>query len=217
VNISLSNEMAWLWILGCWIVAGLWLWTRWGKYKRAGAGYVYGRSTTQSEDSLFNTWSSIPHAVDTAFINTKHTVSIHKEFDPKGEIKEAHRSGSILPDHPAFLNAAKQYFLALQAAFDKGELDSFRDWMMPEMHADLVEQIQERQGAFSQTEVLTLNALIMDERVEEGTNWVTVKFNGTTRDHPNLNVITFNEAWHFTQSCFSSNDPWRLAGIDPIQ
>jgi predicted lipid-binding transport protein (Tim44 family) len=89
--------------------------------------------------------------------------------------------------------------------------------MVPELFHDLMGQIQERGTTPNQTDVVTLNAIIIDERVENGVNWVTVRFSGAIREQANAAPQAFNEAWHFTQSCFTSNDPWKLAGIEPVQ
>jgi predicted lipid-binding transport protein (Tim44 family) len=207
---------------GLWLVLGIaglwWLWQRRRNAQKVSDQYAVqapayvARPENNELDRVKQGWASA-HEVSNAFANTKHTISFSSEpsFTTTGNPKE-----KVLPDQNAFLHAARQYFLSLQAAFDKGDLDPFRDWMVPELRDDLIEQIKERSQAANQTEVLTLSADVLEEKADADANWVTVRFNGTTRESPDPMPKAFNEAWHFKQCRRTSNDPWKLAGIDPL-
>ncbi len=207
---------------GLWLVLGAaglwWLWQRRRTAQKVSDQYATqapayaARPESNELERVKQGWTSA-HEIKDAFVNTKHTVSFASEpsFTTTGNPKE-----KVLPDQNAFLHAARQYFLSLQAAFDKGDLEPFRDWMVPELRDDLIEQIKERNQAVNQTEVLTLSADVLEEKADADANWVTVRFNGTTRESPDPTPKVFNEAWHFKQCRRTSNDPWKLAGIDPL-
>jgi len=203
---SSGGGSGWFWLLLLVGVGGWWLWRR-RSTSMAGAGSNY-----QDRDGWTPSTSTT-----TAFSNQKHTVSFSKEQPVAIEAAPSAPSASVLSDKEAFLQAARQYFMSLQSAFDKGDLEPFRDWMVPELLVDLSAQIRERGNAFNQTEVLTLSAQILDEKAESDANWVSVRFFGTTKEHPEPEPQSFNEAWHFKQCRFTSNDPWKLAGIEPIE
>lgn len=204
---SSGGGSGWFWLLLLVGVGGWWLWRR-RSTSMAGAGSDY-----QDRGG----WTSST-STTTAFSNQKHTVSFSKEQPAVVEAAPSSApTASVLSDKEAFLQAARQYFMSLQSAFDKGDLEPFRDWMVPELLVDLSAQIRERGNAFNQTEVLTLSAQILDEKAESDANWVSVRFFGTTKEHPEPEPQSFNEAWHFKQCRFTSNDPWKLAGIEPIE
>lgn len=199
---------SWFWILLL-CAGGWWLW------KRRSAAMASEGSSAVNMNNDSGSWTHST-STDSAFSNVRHNVSFMNE-PQHASIGGTPSPGAVLPDQEAFLHAARQYFTSLQAAFDKGDLEPFRDWMVPELQADLSAQIHERGNAFNQTDVVTLSAQVIDEKAEADANWVTVKFYGTTREHPNPEPQPFNEAWHFKQCRRTSNDPWKLAGIEPLE
>jgi predicted lipid-binding transport protein (Tim44 family) len=198
-----NGGFPWFWTLIL-VAAGWWLWKRRGN-KQPGQS-----STTTNHPS----WTS--PAAGSSFTDVKHTISYEHDLSQPPQQREL-ASDPILSDPNAFLQAAKQYFTSLQTAFDNGNLEPFRDWMLPELYTDLFTQIQERGQSANHTDVLALDAEIIDQKAEQEANWVTVRFHGTTREMPNPNPQTFNEAWHFKQFHQTPNDPWKLAGIEPIE
>ncbi|MES2207445.1 MAG: TIM44-like domain-containing protein [Pseudomonadota bacterium] len=182
------------------------------QYDTQAPAYAAQPANIDSSTSLKEGWAA-DHESKDAFVNKKHTVSFAS--DPSFNTT-ANPKDKVLPDQNAFLHAARQYFLSLQAAFDKGDLEPFHDWMVPELRDDLIAQIKERNQAVNKTEILTLSADVLEEKADTDANWVTVRFNGTTREGSDPTPQAFNEAWHFKQCRRTSNDPWKLAGIDPL-
>jgi predicted lipid-binding transport protein (Tim44 family) len=114
-------------------------------------------------------------------------------------------------DAEAFVRQAKVNFLRLQAANDAGNLDDIREFTTPEMYAEIKLDIDERKGATQRTDVVTLNADVL-EALEEGKRQiVSVRFHGMLREDSEQ-AAPFDETWHLTRPIDASRG-WVVAGI----
>lgn len=127
-------------------------------------------------------------------------------------------SGSQLPagfDVDAFTRQAKVNFIRLQAANDAGNLDDIREFTSPEMFAEIKLQIGERGPASQQTDVVELNAQVVDV-VEEAQRYiVSVRFNGLIRETSDAPAVPFDEIWHLTKAV-NGKAGWVVAGIQQL-
>jgi predicted lipid-binding transport protein (Tim44 family) len=114
-------------------------------------------------------------------------------------------------DKEAFLRNAKLQFKRLQAAYDTGDRDTLSDVMTKEMAAD-VERDLEARGPHHATEVVTLNADVLEVGSEADAHWVSVRFTGLLREDGAANATPFDEIWHLTKPIDGSAG-WLLAGI----
>jgi predicted lipid-binding transport protein (Tim44 family) len=114
-------------------------------------------------------------------------------------------------DAEAFMRLAKVNFLRLQAANDAGNLDDIREFTSPEMYAEIKLDIDERKGDAQRTEVVVLDAEVV-EAVEEGNRQiVSVRFHGMLREDSEQ-ATPFDETWHLTRPSDASRG-WVVAGI----
>lgn len=85
-------------------------------------------------------------------------------------------------DVDGFVRSAKANFIRLQAANDAGNLDDIREPMTPEMFAEIRMDFEERRGAAQETDVVTIDADVL-EVAEEPTRYVvSVRFTGLVRE-----------------------------------
>ncbi len=120
---------------------------------------------------------------------------------------------TLPPDFDAdhFLRNAKLHFVRLQAANDQGNLDDIREFTTPEMFAEIKLQLQERGLEKQQTDVVTLEAELLDVS-EEGLRYVaSVRFYGQIRENAGA-PEAFDEVWHLTKPT-SGRSGWVVAGI----
>ncbi|HEX5355336.1 MAG TPA: TIM44-like domain-containing protein [Aquabacterium sp.] len=118
-------------------------------------------------------------------------------------------------DAAGFTRTAKMIFIRMQAANDAGNIDDLRKFTTPELFASLRLDIQERGQAANQTDVMQLDAELVDT-AKEGGQWVaTVRFHGLIREEVNAGAEPFNELWHLVRPVDESQD-WAIAGITPI-
>lgn len=115
-------------------------------------------------------------------------------------------------DVQGFERNAKVNFIRLQAANDAGNLDDIRAFTTPEMFAELQMDLSERGAASQHTDVVRIQAEVID--VEEGDSRyvVSVRFTGETRENGAALAESFDEVWHLTKPR-QGNGGWLLAGI----
>ena len=115
-----------------------------------------------------------------------------------------------------FLREAKKQFLRLQDANDRGDINDIREYVTPEMYAEISLQIQERNGRENKTEVVTLNAEIADVVTEGDLVIASVRFSGMIREEANGPAETFSEIWHIQKSQSQPNATWFISGIQQV-
>lgn len=113
-------------------------------------------------------------------------------------------------DVAGFERNAKVNYIRLQAANDTGNLDDIRQFTSPEMFAELQMDIRDRNGATQHTDVMSLNAQVL-EVVEDGAMYVvSVRFTGELREDGVTGPV--DEIWHLTKPR-QGNGGWILSGI----
>lgn len=123
--------------------------------------------------------------------------------------------GAALPadfDREGFERLAKLVFIRMQAANDAGNLDDLRRFTTPEMFAAARLDLQERQGRAQQTDVLQLDAQIVDFTREAERDLVSVRYRGLIREEAQAAAEPFDEVWHLVRPHDGSRD-WTIAGI----
>jgi predicted lipid-binding transport protein (Tim44 family) len=115
-----------------------------------------------------------------------------------------------------FLRVAKTSFIRLQAANDAGDLDDIRDYTTPEVYAEIAMQLKERQGAAQKTEVVSVNASLVESVVENDYAIASVRFTGLIREDDAANPEPFDEIWHVKKSLRERNGSWMIAGIQQV-
>jgi predicted lipid-binding transport protein (Tim44 family) len=119
-------------------------------------------------------------------------------------------------DADAFAREAKLNFIRLQAAYDAGNLDDLRAFTSPEVFAEIRMQLAERGDAAQLTDVMTLDAEVL-EAVDEGNRHiVSVRFTGLVREAAEMDAVPLDEIWHLTKPA-SGQGGWVIAGIQQQQ
>jgi predicted lipid-binding transport protein (Tim44 family) len=114
-------------------------------------------------------------------------------------------------DPVPFLDQAKQQFRRLQAAYDRADLALLDDVTTPQMQAEIARDVAAR-GTHMPTDVVALEAELV-EVVQEGDRYVaSVRFHGTLREDGAATPLPFEELWHLVKPVDGSSG-WLLAGI----
>ncbi|MPZ42820.1 MAG: Tim44 domain-containing protein [Betaproteobacteria bacterium] len=115
-------------------------------------------------------------------------------------------------DAEGFAQQAKRNFIRLQEANDRADLAALRDMMTPHLYPEIEAQIRERGGEAQKTDVVTLDAKVI-EVVTEGDHFIaSVRFTGLMKDEPGAQPESFSEVWHL-QKPLSGSSGWLMAGI----
>lgn len=115
-------------------------------------------------------------------------------------------------DAPAFERIAKLIFIRMQAANDAGNLEDLRQFATPEMFATFRLDLQDRRDATQQTDVVQLDAQVIDFAEEGERQIVSVRFHGLVREELGAPAAPFDEVWHLVKPTDGSRE-WAIAGI----
>jgi len=116
-------------------------------------------------------------------------------------------------DSEGFTRTAKMIFIRLQAANDTADLDDLRRFTTPELFAAIRLEIQERGAAPQTTDVLKVDAEVLDVANEDGRQVVSVRFKGQVVEEKGAPAVDINEIWHLVKPLDDSR-PWAIAGIE---
>jgi predicted lipid-binding transport protein (Tim44 family) len=109
-----------------------------------------------------------------------------------------------------FLRDAKVCFIRLQAAYDQKNLQDLNTFLVPEVFAEIKMQLDERGDELNQTEIITLNAELLDVSKQSQSTIASVRFTGTIKED-NQPITQLDEIWHFRQ--FDDSKEWLVGGI----
>jgi predicted lipid-binding transport protein (Tim44 family) len=115
-------------------------------------------------------------------------------------------------DTAGFERIAKLIFIRMQAANDAGDLNDLRQFATPEMFATFKLDLQERGAAKQQTDVVQLEAEVVDVESTAEQQVVSVRFHGLIREEQDTGATRFDEVWHLVKPADGSRE-WAIAGI----
>jgi predicted lipid-binding transport protein (Tim44 family) len=115
-------------------------------------------------------------------------------------------------DAPAFERIAKMIFIRMQAANDSADLNDLRAFTTPEMFAAIKLDLQERGSKAQRTDVVRVDAEVLDVASEADRQIVSVRFHGLIREEDDGVAEPFDEVWHLVKPADGSRE-WAIAGI----
>ena len=119
-------------------------------------------------------------------------------------------------DSEGFARTAKMIFIRLQAANDVADLDDLRRFTTPELFASLRVDLQERGPSGQTTDVVKIDAVVLDVANEADRQIVSVRFHGDLIEDKGAAPTAINEIWHLVKPHDDSR-PWAIAGIEQAQ
>jgi len=118
-------------------------------------------------------------------------------------------------DVAGFLRGAKLNYMKLQIANDQGNLEELREFTSDELFEELKKDLLARGSEKQQTDVLALNADLLEVVTEGDKHWASVRFSGTVRESPGDAPTGFEEVWNLAKPV-SGSQGWQLAGIQQM-
>lgn len=112
-------------------------------------------------------------------------------------------------DSEQFLRNAKVTYIRLQTAYDQKNLQDLTSFTVPEVFAEIKMQLDERGDEPNTTEVIALNAELLDVSKQSLSTIASVRFTGSINE--NGEISSLNEIWHFRQ--FDGSNEWLVGGI----
>ena len=126
-------------------------------------------------------------------------------------------AANIPADFPveSFLRSAKMSFIRLQAANDRKDLNDIREYTTPEMYAEISMQLQERGNAAQITDVIEVNATLLEVVTENNQAIASVRMTGQLSENKGA-AENFDEIWHVQKNLQDDKAVWLLSGIQQI-
>jgi predicted lipid-binding transport protein (Tim44 family) len=118
-------------------------------------------------------------------------------------------------DAAGFLRGAKMNFMRMQIANDQVNLDDLREFTTSELFEELKKDVLERGNGKQQTDVVSLNADLLEVATEGDKHWASVRFSGMIREAPGAAAEGFEEVWNLVKPADGSTG-WLLAGIQQM-
>jgi hypothetical protein len=113
-------------------------------------------------------------------------------------------------DRDQVLEAARQCFVALQAAWDASDIDAMRAHTTAEMLRELIDELPLRGPGGNSTDVISLDVALLGFE-ELGSRYLaSVEFSGLIREFAGQGEAPFKELWMLTCPKDEASD-WRLA------
>ena len=134
-----------------------------------------------------------------------------------GGVASPAATGNIPTDFPveSFLRNSKTSFIRLQAANDRKDLNDIREYTTPEMFAEISMQLQERDNTPQKTDVVSVNAELLEVNNENDFAIASVRMSGQLREN-NGAPESFDEIWHVQKNLKDEKSVWLLAGIQQV-
>lgn len=145
--------------------------------------------------------------------------SFDEPFLPASSAAEpATAAGNVPADFDAdgFVRNATISFIRLQAANDAGNLNDIREFTTPEMFAEIRMNIVERGNVAQETDVVNIDAKVLDVAEEPMRYVVSVLFSGLLREDKSAAAEPISEIWHMVKPRDGTSG-WVLAGIQQAQ
>ena len=138
---------------------------------------------------------------------------------PRMPVAPAVAEGRIPADFDVqgFVRNAKMSFIRLQAANDAKDLNDIRDYTTPQVYAAVAMQMQERGDVSQRTEVVSIDAQVMQVVTEGGKMIASVRFTGLVREDDAVNPEPVDEVWHVEKDLSDANSSWLIAGIQQVE
>jgi len=118
-------------------------------------------------------------------------------------------------DSENFTRTAKMIFIRLQAANDTADLDDLRRFTTPELFASIRLDIQDRGSKAQTTDVVRVEAEVLDVANDADRQIVSVRFHGEIVEEKGSSPVAFNEVWHLVKP-HDDSQSWAIAGIEQL-
>ena len=98
---------------------------------------------------------------------------------------------------------------------DAKNIDDIREFVAPEMFAEIKMDMDARGNAAQQTDVVTLNAELLEVVTEGNRHLASVHFSGMIREVAGAAAVPFDEVWNLAKPV-SGDKGWVIAGIQQV-
>jgi predicted lipid-binding transport protein (Tim44 family) len=182
----------------------------------AAGGYHPGQPPARDADAdraYERTANAGPSGFDTDVLFRKggRPAAAAERFEATGQAVPAAIPADF--DAPAFLAGAKAAYEMMQKAWDEGDLAELRALTTDKVFGELQDQLRERGGQPNRTELLKVEAELLEVRDLGSDREAAVLFDVVMRESAEEEPVQVREVWHFVRPRNSRQPTWFLDGI----
>ena len=117
-------------------------------------------------------------------------------------------------DANGFATEAKRQFVRMQGSYDAADRAALSAVMTTEMYTEIGRELDGR-GPHQATQIVTLDADVLDASTEGDRHWASVRFTGLLREDGESSPKSIDEVWNLTKPVRGTSG-WLLAGITQL-
>ena len=117
-------------------------------------------------------------------------------------------------DAAAFAKEAKRQYIQIQRSYDDADRAALSSVMTADMATEMARELDQR-GLHHPTEIVTLDADVLDVSTEGDEYWISVRFTGQVKEDGEPLPHSIDEVWNLTKPV-KGGSGWLLAGISQV-
>jgi len=141
----------------------------------------------------------------------KTTSTSTTEALPAGVIRKTFPQGF---DAAAFATEAKRQYIQIQRSYDDADRAALSSVMTADMATEIGRELDKR-GLHHPTEIVALDADVLDVSTEDDKYWISVRFTGQVKEDGEPLPHSIDEVWNLTKPV-KGGSGWLLAGISQV-
>jgi predicted lipid-binding transport protein (Tim44 family) len=208
-HLGMSEGFGSLLLIGLMVVAAIFLLRRFLGRRQTAAPMQYAGASPGNEAPV--TYEAQPLPAWRGAEKTEALMAAEPAAPAFGVVRKPLPEGF---DAEGFAKEAKRQYVEIQRSYDNADREALSSVMTAEMNAEIGREIDER-GTHHPTEIVTLDAEVLDVTTEGNKYWASVRFTGLLREDGEPLPKSVDEIWNLTKPVNGSSG-WLLAGISQL-
>lgn len=214
-HLGLSEGFGTILLLGLVIFAGYFvLRMLLGRRQTSGAPLQYSSATARANSSAPSVFTPSAPSAPSWRIPSTSELAAQSSSASATEALAVGATRKTLPqgfDAAAFATEAKRKYIEIQRSYDDADRAALSSVMTAEMATEIGRELDKR-GLHHPTEIVTLDADVLDVSTEEDKYWISVRFTGQVKEDGESLPHSIDEVWNLTKPV-KGGSGWLLAGI----
>ena len=217
-HLGLSEGFGTILLLGLVICAGIFVFRMFlGRPQTSGAPLQYSGATASANSSAPSAFTPSAPSAPSWRIPSPSELAGQPASASATEALAAGVTRKTLPqgfDAAAFAAEAKRQYIQIQRSYDDADRAALSSVMTADMATEMGRELDQR-GLHHPTEIVTLDADVLDVSTEEDKYWISVRFTGQVKEDGEPLPHSIDEVWNLTKPV-KGGSGWLLAGISQV-
>jgi predicted lipid-binding transport protein (Tim44 family) len=217
-HLGLSEGFGTILLLGLVIFAGIFVLRMFlGRRQTSGGPLQYSGATASVNSSAPSAFTPSTPSAPSWRIPSASELGVQSTSASATEALAVGVTRKTLPqgfDAAAFATEAKRQYIQIQRSYDNADRAALSSVMTADMATEIGRELDKR-GLHHPTEIVTLDADVLDVSTEEDKYWISVRFTGQVKEDGEPLPHSIDEVWNLTKPV-KGGSGWLLAGISQV-